>query len=381
MHHQKFTLPDNHPLPSKFDIVECQRCGFVYADTHGSTADYDQYYSNYSKYTDTCSSGGGGDLYDNKRYATVAEAITGVLSNRSAKIVDIGCANGGMLQALKSQSFSNLLGVDPSIDCVNNTRALFSIDAAQGWLMQLPPSAASADLAIISHVFEHILDLHTAIRSVRTIVSPGGYVYAEVPDAGRYAQYMAAPFQDFNTEHINHFGEASLLNLFSSAGFSPVQVSAKIFETAAGVNYPAVFGFFRMDASPQRNHDWRRDEKFSANMGDYINKSRALIDKIDARLESLTGQEVIVWGVGQLTSKLLAETSLAKARIVSFVDSNRVYHGKRLKGIPISGADEIRSMPAIPIVIGSLLHHGVIKRHIEENLGLKNPIITLENCR
>jgi len=29
-------------------------------------------------------------------------------------------------------------------------------------------------------------------------------VYIEVPDAARYIDFLYSPFQDFNTEHINH---------------------------------------------------------------------------------------------------------------------------------------------------------------------------------
>ena len=33
LHHQPFVLPDGHPLGRGYDVVTCQGCGFVYADT------------------------------------------------------------------------------------------------------------------------------------------------------------------------------------------------------------------------------------------------------------------------------------------------------------------------------------------------------------
>ncbi|GCA86292.1 hypothetical protein MiHa_04283 [Microcystis aeruginosa NIES-2522] len=50
---------------------------------------------------------------------------------------------------------------------------------------------------------------------------------------------------------------------------------------------------------------------------------------IDLKLQSVLedAADVIVWGTGQLAMKLLAETSLAKANIVAFVDGNPINQG------------------------------------------------------
>ena len=37
------------------------------------------------------------------------------------------------------------------------------------------------------------------------LLKTDGLLYVEVPDAVAYTEYLYAPFQDFNTEHINHF--------------------------------------------------------------------------------------------------------------------------------------------------------------------------------
>ena len=95
LHHQKFVLPEDHPLPKDFDVVACPDCGFTYADTIGSTADYDDYYSRFSKYEDQeTSTGGGGNEKDLERLEQTADAIAAQMTNRLAKIVDIGCVNG-----------------------------------------------------------------------------------------------------------------------------------------------------------------------------------------------------------------------------------------------------------------------------------------------
>ncbi len=58
---------------------------------------------------------------------------------------------------------------------------------------------------------------------------------------------------------------------------------------------------------------------------------------IDARLATILAGKtpIVVWGVGQLTFKLLAMTRLADVPIRAFLDTNPTYHGATLRGAPI----------------------------------------------
>jgi hypothetical protein len=86
---------------------------------------------------------------------------------------------------------------------------------------------------------------------------------------------------------------------------------------------------------------------------------------------------LVVWGVGQLTLKLLVETRLSSADIVAFTDGNPLHHGKTLRERPILTPEALHTLPPHPIVIGSLLHHAAIARRIREELALPNPIVIL----
>ena len=139
LHHQRFLLAEGNPLPSGYDVVWSKRAGFAYADTSVDQAVYDRYYAQFSKYEDsTVSTGGGETPSDAGRLAQTAADIARVVGDRNASVLDIGCANGGLLVALRKLGFSSVAGIDPSPACVRTVRTRHGIPAEAGGLFELP---------------------------------------------------------------------------------------------------------------------------------------------------------------------------------------------------------------------------------------------------
>ncbi len=215
-------------------------------------------------------------------------------------------------------------------------------------------------------------------QAVQTIYKlTRGLAYIEVPDATRYAECLIAPFQDFNTEHINHFSARSLQNLFLKHGWSPRDQGTKTISSGPGMSYPAVFGFFEKSAAVIDSGAWEKDLELQSHIINYVTHSRAMMSAIDSRLQRLLAQEpeVIVWGTGQLAMKLLADTCLGEARIAAFVDSNPINHGKTLRNVPIFSPLQLRGS-ATPIIVASLIQQNAIAGVIKQ-LGLPNKVVFL----
>lgn len=374
LHTQRFVLEDGHPLKDGYDVAHCIQCGFVYADVLASQADCDAYYAELSKYDDPGTSTGSGESpLDRDRLAGTADKICSILPSLEARILDIGCAGGGLLDALQQRGYRNLVGVDPSVTCARLTRERTG-EAYHGWVTSLPSQLGTFDCVVMSHVLEHVLDVSSAIRALRPRLREGALVYLEVPDAVRYADHIYAPFQDFNTEHINHFSRRSLDNTMECRGYATTDGGERLLHSSSCTYTPALYGVYRWTGNEA---SVIQDLNLKPAILRYIKCSSSLLSTIDMCIrEALAySQELVVWGTGQLTLKLLAEASLSHAKVSAFIDSNPIHQGRRLAGVPILAPAAIREYRH-PILIATMLHHREILSQIEK-LGLENRIILL----
>lgn len=376
-HHQQFIVPEGYPLPDAYDVVICQRCGFVYADSAATQRDYDNFYSAWSKYDDSATAtGSGASPYDAARLASMAADIARALPSRAATILDAGCATGGLLTALHDRGFTAVAGLDPSSRCASACRAR-GFQAYVGSVGSAPTHMPKFDCVVLSHVLEHVYDIPSFISAAHELLSPGGYLYIETPDATRYDKFLYAPFQEFNTEHINHFSAQALKNVARRFGFHPVVVEQKVLQTGRDVQYPAVYGLFQ-DRGVVNDSAVACDQELPTRIGAYIERSAKQMASINDHLASkLNGApSIILWGAGQLAMKLLALPSLAKTQVRALVDNNPILRGKRLAGACVVAPQEITRTNE-PIIISTLLHADEIVAQIRR-LGLTNPILELD---
>lgn len=365
LHTQKFTLPEKSVLPAVYDVVSCTNCGFCFADTSATQKDYDHYYNQMSKYEDkNTGTGGGASPLDKKRMVTVAHLLEKVIGDKSKSIVDIGCANGGMLQVFSEQGFTNLTGIDISQKCVDNVRELgfkglfggiFNVENLGGQLF---------DCLIVSHVMEHIRDLKQAAANLVSLVKPGGMIYIEVPDASRYPDYFFVPYYYFDCEHINHFNITGLTNLFREQGMECIYFEEKTLAVSDEKDYPVVRAVFKLSDSVNKTAAPEKDDKVMKSINAYVAMSKA--NDGFAELEKLNSanREVIVWGAGMYTLRLLQDSPLAKSRIVRFIDKDSNKQGNRINDIEIASPDILGRYPDTPVIIASAIHGKAIREDI-----------------
>lgn len=364
-----FLLFDNHPISKGYNLVQCCCCSFIYADLLLTQKDLDIYYSEISKYEDKqLSTGGGYEYFDKKRLEGVAKYLDNFFPDKSIKIADIGCAIGGLLEQLKGKGFNNLIGIDPSKSCVQITKQEKGIDCIHSSLFEIDESFGKFDLLIISHVWEHILDIDNAIKSLQKILSPNGCIYIECPNAMNYTNTIHAPFQEFNTEHINHFYEGAFVNFFGIRNYQCLDLGTKVFKMTSGEDYHAVFGIFKKNEN--LNFKLEFDKNILKSIYNYINQSdnwhEKILNKISIELNGVN--KVAFYGIGQYAFKLLFEIVKNNPNLeIQLFDNNNLNVGKKINNLLILRGSEIVNYlgnDGTKIIITSLIHQLSIRNDV-----------------
>jgi SAM-dependent methyltransferase len=378
LHNQKFNLQEKSVLPSEYNVVSCSHCGFCYADTSASQEKYDLYYNQMSKYEDNeTASGGGTNVLDKKRLETAANIIAIELKNKNASILDVGCANGGLLNSLSEKGFINLTGVDITQVCVNNVvkeghKAFF------GGIFNLENLGENKfDLIIISHVMEHICNLKDAVLNLKNLVSENGFIYVEVPDASRYNEHFIVPYYFFDCEHINHFDKNSLSNLFTDKDFQLINVNERQIEVSQSIFYPVVSCVFQKKSNDVQ--EVKFSDKVRSSIQKFVKFSSSSDINNELKLLMNSKEKIAVWGAGMYTLRMLNDSVLSNCNISAFLDKDSNKQGNKINNTLILEPSEfLRHNLNITVVISSALHGKVIEeeiRNIDQNLNRK--VITL----
>lgn len=375
---QTFAAFSEGGLLTGYDVVICAQCGAAYADGIPPREAFDVYYARMSKYEQSQRSG---DLSktDTERFAETVDVLAPHLRPES-RVVDVGCATGGLLAELKRRGFHHLLGTDPSAACAAVARRLYDIEVKTLTIHELTALEDRFDVAVLTGVFEHLPELDESITSLTRLLNRGGQLYIEVPDASSYDQHFSAPYQFISIEHVNYFSPASLSNLMARRGYERVFTKRVVRHLGPNSIEPVVAGLFTLTGQPTPP---QRDTETQPALLKYLEASRKLEEEIQRKIASLAEEKVplAVWGAGTHTLRLLETSQLPDARIIAFIDSNPRYEGKQLRGVPIVTPGQFKSGDAT-ILISSQVAEAEIKAQIRERLHWPNPVVCLyENRR
>jgi SAM-dependent methyltransferase len=378
LHELTFVLPEGSPLPAQYTLASCVDCGACFADTPATQVAYDRHYRSFSKYDDpSLGTGGGVSATDRARLEETAALIARqpLPQGLASRILDIGCAGGGLLLALAGRGFHDLVGMDPSPACVERVRR-HGLPCHQGMLSDLRrglPPGATFDIVILSHVVEHLVDVRGALFAVREVLADDGLCYVEVPDAGRYAVDAFVPFYFFDPEHINHFGRATLRNLAWVTAFDVLSDGERDLRLDGGRRYPAAWSLLRIGSPGRRPAS---DAQLRATLAAYIDTSTRALDPRALADLAASRRPVLLWGAGSHAQRLLQNSPLGRCNLVGIVDRDPGKQGLRLLGHRIRAPEDVLEglAPEVTIVIASVLHGDQIASSIA-GAGLPNHFV------
>lgn len=357
IHKQRFVLPSKYFFHAGYDVVTCRECGFTYADNIPSQEFFDAYYQEMAKksfYLNTkiFKSSDKQAYYSKEMGLRLKHSLKNILKTmpgKDARILDVGCYTGELLNLLKEKGYKHLTGVDPAPIAVKIAKERYGIKVIESTLLDAKVSG-QYDYIIVTHVMEHIKDLRKFLAALIVLMAPGCRIYIESPDAHNFfisdsSQYLPEhqeAYQQFSLEHINFFTKISLYNLMVSSGFTKVSLESQVSVIA-------------ILSSTWERPKLLRDDWVEPLLTTYLVESRTKLSQVNTVIDSIvkSKEKIYVWGAGGHTQKMLALTNLMKAKIEAFVDSDPSYLGGKLIDLPIISPDDLKSREKYPILISS----------------------------
>ncbi len=161
----------------------------------------------------------------------------------SGRLLEIGCGKGLLLREARTRGYA-AEGVELSPSSAEEARLLSSVpihcEALETFAERQP--SAGYDVVVARHVIEHLRDPAGAIRTMHSLLLPGGLLALIVPNGralasrafGRHWEWMAPPI------HLHYFSAKSLKLLLTSLHFRQVKTwtrkgDAKNFYLAAAI--------------------------------------------------------------------------------------------------------------------------------------------------
>ena len=364
-------LQSGNSLPGEYEVVCCEKCGFVYADVNASQKLYNDYYENFNIHTEDLDIKGYDDVI---AYETICEMLEGAGIAKGTRILDIGSGSGGLLRHLQEQGgYTQLWGIDPSPRSIErlaergiNGEVANIFDDVKEKLKN------KFELAVSTGVIEHIYDLKGYLSQIeKYLQAEKPYILLLAPDVESFPGYPTPIPSYFNHEHINYFSKASLDNLMGQRGFYRVGDMRYFYE-----DEPVLLGLYRR--GDIQGH-FARDEESRAAVEEYFRIIEKEGNSREDVLNSLLERKgnFVVFGSGSYAMQLLADCPRMLDRIEYFVDNNRDKVGMCIAGKQVKSPEELHSANRdLAIAICSMKNSADIKKQLEA-MNVLNDVVVL----
>lgn len=359
-------------------IARCDNCGFIFQQNPLTAEQLENRYKNESKYEFDSADNIFAESDDyvkrcHRQKHFIEENINSAANNAVGggveSILEIGAASGYNLSLYEGK---RRLGIEPSALNCKLAKKNYGVDMFNGlWSEFLANNSSETfDLIFTSHVLEHIVNPMKFIEECATICNR--YMFIEVPCFD--IKFIDEPYGMFSDEHVNHFTIQSLWNLMDRAGFAPVE-----FEMIFGLENFVPAGCPAIATLWQKSGIKKPIYNSGACLERYLSENEILLQKISEKIDCIPpAEKLALWGIGNNSSKLLANTNLAKKNIVRMYDSDKHKHGFKVMGIPITpfNAADVLSGAVDAILITTYTAQKAISRAIEK-MNLPCKIYTL----
>lgn len=208
------------PEYMSYRLVQCQVCDLVYAD-HPPDADELAHAYHQADYD---SSEEANDAA--AAYILAAQSVLAQLKQR-CRALEIGTGTGIFLDFLKSEGFTELIGVEPSSAAIQAAPEHRRAWIREGVFEEENFNPESFDLVCCFMTLEHVRDPRVIAEAALRLLRPGGAFIAVTHDYRSPVNRLLgkrSPIIDI--EHMQLFSTASVRQLLEGTGYQNVTVKA-----------------------------------------------------------------------------------------------------------------------------------------------------------
>jgi hypothetical protein len=213
------------------------------------------------------------------------------------------------------------IGIEPSGKNIELCREKYDIELFQGMFHEYRESRHDKmyDLVFLSHVLEHIVNPYQFISDISNMNNR--YVFIDVPTFDY--KFKDEPFGMFTDEHVNYFTFEGLNSLMKSLHYANIDVNIA-FDSGTDVpsGCPCLVTLWQKQDPPGLTANKSAVMSSFHVLGECLGASEELQKEINVVIDGIQTDKLVVWGTGNTSSRLIANSGLRYKNIVKFYDSD-----------------------------------------------------------
>jgi len=152
------------------------------------------------------------------------------LVRKEKNVLDVGCANGYLSEALREQLNCSVTGVEIDSNAAKEARKYCNrviVGDIENENVIKALVGERFDIIIFGDLLEHLKHPTAALKSVKPLLSNSGYVLASIPNIAHISvaldllegKFEYRPLGLLDNTHIRFFTKKSILSMFKEAGY------------------------------------------------------------------------------------------------------------------------------------------------------------------
>lgn len=214
-----------HTNEQLFNYVRCQHCGSIFINPQPDENELEKYYSETFFAYALKSSKKISDYLNKVKYRQVSS-----FSNKG-KVLDVGCADGGLLHMFKSRGWQTY-GVDTSEKACRLAKNTLGNNVFNCNLTDCSFPENYFDTIILNHVIEHMTNPNKELAEIHRILKPNGAVFLYTPNAESF-QFKVTKEKWLHLDaprHLILYSQNTLSFVLKNAGLQVAKVSFPMFD-------------------------------------------------------------------------------------------------------------------------------------------------------